>query len=395
MTRLFPPVFWVISIMIVGLMGTTLITPLYGLYKAQWHLAPSDITQLYVVYMLGALFSLLVLGRLPDRLGYRRILLAALLLSMIGNLVSMLATTLPLLMGGRFLVGVASSLATSAGAVALQATIPERARANTALIYSVVMATGFGIGPLIGGIFGQSLPAPLFSAYLPPLICAVLAGAGFWTRVKEQRITPARMRPRDLIPSIILPQAGDRLDFLLSCGSAAMAFCVFGLYAAMSPFFIETILHLRGPLASGLSTMAILLISSLCQVLIKRLPAAHTIRLGLVCLILGNLALIVNLHLNSAALFGCGVIMTALGHGASLLGSMVQLNARSTKANRAGLTSSYMIIGYLGSILASLGLGWLADGVGVSQAVTVFAGLVIASCAGLGVLTTWRAGRRA
>lgn len=391
MIRRFPPVFWVMATMITGLMGATLITPLYGLYKAQWQLAASDITQLYVVYMSGALFALLVLGRLPDLLGYRRILLAASLLTVIGTLVSMTAPTLWLLMVGRFLVSIASSLATSAGAVALQATIPERARANAPLIYSIVMATGFGIGPLIGGIFGQSLPAPLVSAYLPPLICTVLAAAGVWMRVTEQRTGPARVSARDLVPSITLPQAGDRLDFLLGCLSAAMAFCVFGLYAAMSPFFIQSILHLDGPLASGVSIMAILLISSLSQVVIKRLPSARIIRMGLVFLSLGNLALIANLHLNSAALFICGVVMTAIGHGAALLGSIQQLGARSTKANQAGLTSSFMMIGYLGSILSALGLGWLADGVGVSQAVTVFAGLAIASCAGLGALTTWRA----
>ena len=41
--------------MIVGVMGTALISPLYALYKEAWQLQASDISLIYVVYMSGAL----------------------------------------------------------------------------------------------------------------------------------------------------------------------------------------------------------------------------------------------------------------------------------------------------------------------------------------------------
>jgi len=59
------PFAWVSFAMIVGVMGTALISPLYPLYQEAWQLETSDISLIYVVYMAGALSGLLFLGRLP------------------------------------------------------------------------------------------------------------------------------------------------------------------------------------------------------------------------------------------------------------------------------------------------------------------------------------------
>ena len=48
--------------MIVGVMGTALISPLYALYKDAWQLQASDISLIYVIYMGGALCTLLLAG---------------------------------------------------------------------------------------------------------------------------------------------------------------------------------------------------------------------------------------------------------------------------------------------------------------------------------------------
>ena len=56
------PFMWVSFSMIVGVMGTALISPLYALYKEAWQLQASDVSLIYVVYMGGALCSLLFWG---------------------------------------------------------------------------------------------------------------------------------------------------------------------------------------------------------------------------------------------------------------------------------------------------------------------------------------------
>src|SRR5690606_28645537 len=113
------PFAWVSFAMIVGVMGTALISPLYALYKASWQLQTSDISLIYVVYMGGALLGLLFLGRLPDRVGFRPMMQWGLALALTGTFISMIAWNMASLNVGRFIVGVASSMLTTSSTVGM------------------------------------------------------------------------------------------------------------------------------------------------------------------------------------------------------------------------------------------------------------------------------------
>ena len=91
MKQTWSPFPWVCFAMCVGVMGTALISPLYPLYKQAWQLRTSDISLIYIIYMAGALFGLLFMGRLSDTLGFRKVMLSGLLLGWAGTLVTMLA----------------------------------------------------------------------------------------------------------------------------------------------------------------------------------------------------------------------------------------------------------------------------------------------------------------
>ena len=67
---------WVGFALVVGVMGAALISPLYALYQQAWQLKASDISLIYVLYMCGGLCALLFLGRLPDRIGFQRVMLS-------------------------------------------------------------------------------------------------------------------------------------------------------------------------------------------------------------------------------------------------------------------------------------------------------------------------------
>ena len=115
---------WVGFALVVGVMGAALISPLYALYQQAWQLQASDISMIYVLYMCGGMFALLFLGRLPDRIGFQKVLLCFLLLTLAGTVISMFAWNLPSLIVGRFMVGISSSLITisaTAGLAALAA----------------------------------------------------------------------------------------------------------------------------------------------------------------------------------------------------------------------------------------------------------------------------------
>ena len=55
----------------VGMMGTTLPTPLYALYRQRFGFSELMITVIFAAYAAGVVAALLLLGRLSDQIGRR------------------------------------------------------------------------------------------------------------------------------------------------------------------------------------------------------------------------------------------------------------------------------------------------------------------------------------
>ena len=65
----------------VAMLGTTLPTPLYGLYRQRFGFSELIVTVIFAVYAAGVIASLVLFGRLSDQVGRRRMLLPGLVLS--------------------------------------------------------------------------------------------------------------------------------------------------------------------------------------------------------------------------------------------------------------------------------------------------------------------------
>lgn len=377
------PRFWVSYAMIVGVMGTALISPLYGLYREHWQLQASDISQLYVVYMGGALFGLLFLGRLPDRIGFLKVMQAGIVLILIGTVLCLMANSLFALGVGRILVGVASTLLTTSATRGLGLLSPPGNSQRVATLTGFLLAFGFGLGPLVGGLSGQWLPLPLLSTYLPTLILGVVALLALSRLQFPESVDPASRHPlqwHTLQPHLTLPSPQNRRAFWLTTALPFMAFTVFGLYAAMSPLFLDTLVPWHGPVVSGAAIALILFLSAIVQVLVSRWPTHVTGSCGLATLAFSNVLLLANMQQGSATLFAMGVVTTAIGHAMCMLAGMSLVPRLSEPAHRSGLFSTYLLVGYIGSMLPMLGMGWIADHFGLPTAVTSFCAMVIIIC---------------
>src|SRR5262245_34472913 len=67
--------------------GSTLLTPLYVIYKQKFGFSEVTLTLIYATYVVGNLVALLVLGRLSDQIGRRYVALAALGVSLLSTIV--------------------------------------------------------------------------------------------------------------------------------------------------------------------------------------------------------------------------------------------------------------------------------------------------------------------
>ena len=375
------PFAWVSFAMIVGVMGTALISPLYALYQEAWQLQASDVSLIYVIYMGGALCSLLFLGRLPDRAGFRKVMQTGLVLALFGTVISMLAWNMASLIVGRIFVGIASSMLTTSATLGLAQLSRPGQMQRVATVTGFLLAFGFGLGPLVGGIMGQWAPYPLMSTYVPTLVLGVLGLFALTKLELPENTRPQnteRLQWRDVLPKLTWASRSDSLPFLLTSALPFLAFGVFGLYASMSPLFLDKLVPWHGPVVSGSAIAVILLASACVQIMAGRIPTHWCGFGGLAGLALSNALLMLNLWVGSAILFAMGVAMTAMGHGMSMLAGMSMLNRLARPDNRSGLLSTYLVIGYIGSMVPMMAIGWIADHWGMNVAVCTFCAFVIA-----------------
>jgi MFS family permease len=103
----------------VAMLGTTLPTPLYGLYRQQFGFSELMITVIFATYAAGVIASLLLFGRLSDQIGRRRVLLPGLVLSALSAVCFLTASGLPLLLTGRVLSGLSAGIFTGTATATL------------------------------------------------------------------------------------------------------------------------------------------------------------------------------------------------------------------------------------------------------------------------------------
>ena len=371
---------WVCFAMCTGVMGTALISPLYPLYQEAWQLRTSDISLIYVLYMLGALCGLLFMGRLSDTLGFRAVMLLGLLLGWGGTLLTTIAWDLTSLNTGRFAVGLSSSLIVTSASVGLMQISKGDNAQWVSMMTSFLLAFGFGLGPLTGGVIGQWLPHPLVVTYIPTLVLCLVAAYGLMRIDLKPEALPAhgtRLGWRTFLPRLTWTARADTWPFILTCACPFFAFGVFGLYASMAPLFLEKMLPWHGPVVSGTAIGVILMASAGTQLLCARLPVRWCGLLGLLAIVVSNALLILNFKAGSSLMFTIGVCATALGHGLCLLGGISMVNRIASPLQRSGLISTYLVCGYVGSIAPLFAVGWIADHYGLQTAITLFGGAVV------------------
>jgi EmrB/QacA subfamily drug resistance transporter len=120
------------------------------------HLSTSALQWVVSAYVLGYGGLLLLGGRSADLLGRRRVFLIAVAAFAAASLLGGVVTSGPLLIGSRFIKGIAAAFTAPAGLSIITTTFPEGPARNRALsIYTLFGASGFSSGLILGGVMTQ------------------------------------------------------------------------------------------------------------------------------------------------------------------------------------------------------------------------------------------------
>jgi MFS family permease len=180
--------------------GTTLPTPMYGLYATTIGFTVLTTTVIYGMYAGGVLAALVVFGRWSDAIGRRPVLLGGVVLAIASAATFLIADTVLGLVAARVLSGLSAGLFTGTATAVVVEAAPPKWHTRAAAIATIANMGGLWAGPLLAGVLVQFCPGPLHLAFVVHIAAAALAGFAVLavpeTSNKTGYLGLQRLRPR-------------------------------------------------------------------------------------------------------------------------------------------------------------------------------------------------------
>lgn len=373
------------------MLGTTLPTPLYGLYTQRLGLSTLLQTTVFAAYAVGVIAALVAAGQASDRFGRRPVLAVGLGFAAASAVVFLLPVSVPGLLTGRVLSGVSAGLFTGAATALVSELAPQRSARAASLVATAANIGGLGSGPLLAGAVAQLGWAPLVVPYAVHLV--LLAGAGAALVVAGETVSgPVAERPpwRPLRPAV---PAQARAAFVPAAVSGFAGFACLGLYSAAEPRVLRQLLDVSAPLAAGAVAALIFAASVGGQAATARLAPARVLPAGCAALLVGTALLAASLELASLPLLLLATVVLGAAQGACFRAGVAEVGAASPPQRRAEVVSTLFVVFYVAISVPVVGVGALADTAGLRAAVLALAGLaaVLAAAALLLLLRRRRA----
>lgn len=358
-------------------LGTSLITPLIPLYKDALGFGDTVVTLFLVCYVAALVPSMLTLGQLSDRVGRKGVLIGALVVLGAAQLYLATEPGLSGLLTARALQGLAAGAFFGTCTAFLVDVAPPGQRGWVAVLASVSIRAGLGLGPGLGGVFAEYAGAPLRMPFLVHLIAIVLAIIIIATL--PETVTVRSRRPLALKLGV---PAEDHAVFWRVLVPSGMLFSLFdGVCLSLIPVFEVRELGVTNYALVGAAGFLILVSGAASQIVFRRLDATPAITWGLGVATVAFVGVVVGAPFRSPALVLSSVALTGGACGLVFKGGVDLCTRIAPVTDRGKLISSYYVACYLGGFsVPLLVVGILADIVGLTAALgTLTAAAAVAS----------------
>jgi MFS family permease len=370
--------------------GANVAAPLYSVYAEEFGFSSIVLTTVFATYAVTLVATLLVAGRLADRIGRRPVILAGLAVAASALVLFALAEGTAWLYAARALQGVAIGLISGPATAALVEIDPQRDRRRPALLAGLAQAAGSGLGPLIGGALAQWAPAPLHTSFVVVLAGTIVAAVFAWMLPEPGEANPEQWRPQwPRVPQEL------RRPFARVGLTSGLVWATLALYLSVVPSYVGDLLSTGNLALLGANSALACAASAATQVVAQRrgTPGEHGGQLlGLVLLTVGLVLLVVSAALHTLVPVLLAAVVIGVGHGMAFLDAQDELNSIAPEDRRAEVTAAFVCVIYVLVGGAVVGVGVLGEAVSLTTAVATV-GLVLAVAAAC--VAAWQARVRA
>ncbi|KDQ71412.1 MFS transporter [Streptomyces halstedii] len=357
------------AVFAVCMAGTTLPTPLYGLYQDTFGFSELTVTIVYAVYAFGVIGVLLLAGNASDAVGRRPVLLWGLGCAAVSAVCFLCATSLGWLYVGRLLSGLSAGLFTGAATAYVMELAPGRGSPRATLVATAANMGGLGCGPLLAGLLAQYAAWPLrlpFAVHLALLAGSALLLLGLEETVRERRpLSTVRPRRPGLPPEV-------RSVFKPAALASFAGFALFGVFTSVSPAFLSESLDVDNHAVSGLIVALAFFASIAGQAAVGRFGVRRSLPLGCAALLIGLALLAGALRWQLLPLVVVSALVGGAGQGLAFRAALSGVAGASPADRRAAVISTLFVVAYTGISLPVIGVGVLSGPLGLESAGLVF-----------------------
>lgn len=371
----------------VGMAGTTLPTPLYGLYQKQIGFSELTMTVVFAVYAVAVIAVLLLAGNYSDAVGRKPVLLCAMALSAASAGCFLLESGLPLLFVGRLLSGCAAGLLSGAATAAVLELAGPGQKGRAGFAATAANIGGLGCGPLLAGLLAQYTAWPLVLPFLVHLGLVAVACVITWL-LPETVAEPKRWPP--LTPQGVRVPREVQGVFTPAALAAFAGFSLLGLFTAVAPAFASRTLGVHNLAVSGAVVFSVFLASTAGQYLTQRIGARKALPVGCGVLVIGLVLVASSLIAASLVLLVVGALCGGTGQGLAFRAALTLIGGAAPAQHRGGTISAFFVVAYTGISLPVVGVGAMATWLGLREAGLIFAGCVALVATGAGVYAARR-----
>ncbi|MFD3541972.1 MFS transporter [Streptomyces sp. NPDC058662] len=373
------------AVFAVCMAGTTLPTPLYGLYQEKFGFSELMVTVVYAVYAFAVIGVLLLAGNASDAVGRRPVLLVGLGCAAASAVCFLCASGLDWLYAGRLLSGLSAGLFTGAATVYVIESAPPGGAARATFVATAANMGGLGCGPLLAGVLAQYAPWPLYLPFVVHLaLVAVSVAVLLCLRetVRERRPLSTVRPQRPGVPP------GVRAVFGPAAIASFVGFALFGVFTSVSPAFLAQSLDVHNRAVSGLVVALAFFSSTAGQLAVDRVGVGRSLPLGCAGLLVGLGLLAGALRWELLVLVVLSAVVGGVGQGLAFRGALSAVAQASPPDRRASVISTLFVVAYTGISLPVIGVGVLAGPMGLEGAGLVFIACmaVLAAVAGVYLL---------